>query len=320
VSGCDDGTNWTATGEGAVIFDYSRYMDVRSCRAGLAGSWRRFYRIEIGNITETQRSPWLEISKEIRAGAEAGQNERSVVWSRSLRIEQIRLYARVERKVVERERRQPYAVAVSAVSEDKAKKRTVVILKASRQPLCLLALQTSDPVFSRAVKVEGTDDAEGRQGWLDVGGATITRLRAGGVQQENAGIGLPCPSRYLWYRLTIANLDSPPLQVSGVTATGQVCEAVFFPGAMKRGVLLYGGTGIPAPVYDLQRMAGSLLTAESDRWSLGPETANPGGRGGRRTLSGKTLLVGAVVAMVFVLGWVIAGAARRMPPGGAGEP
>lgn len=250
----DDG-GWESLVEEALIYDYSRFLDVRdvtiplpAARGGRRGGR---YRILIGDVTQEQQSRLTELTRTLAAGAEREVRERTVVDRRPFRLDGIefRYAAEVEKGITAvLEDRLIRGLRVVREPEERATRITV---DARRQPVTEFTIATDSRNFSRSLTVERPVEPDGdgpRRLGRPIATATITRIDVAGLRREQLAIGLP-ECRLETYELVIDDGDSPPLAVTGVTARGPAREVVFLaePGGAYR--LAYGGDRA-APRYD----------------------------------------------------------------------
>jgi len=312
VHGSPDRTNWTLLAEGTPIFDYSRHIDVRNDRVGIEPGSYIYYRVDIANISESHRSPFVQIVRETRGAGEFSKLERSAFRREDFRIEAIRfLEKKAAAKRTGKVTRQYAARNVNIVNDDE-EKETVVTFEVARAPLTSLTMSTRTPNFSRPVTVEGSDAAEGKGGWRRVASSTISRIDVPGFRRERVVVKLAPARRFRRYRVTIRNLDSPPLDVFGVDAEGEIHEALFFCDPSNGYWVLYGAEDGVGPRYDIAAVLAQAEESCPDDYSLGPQEANPQYRSSALwgSVPGRWLLVGAVLLMVAVLVRVIARAAK----------
>ena len=139
-------------------------------------------------------------------------------------------------------------------------------------------------------------------------------ISTGKFRQDRTTVQLGRPCRFARYRLTIQNLDSPPLDIVGIDAKADVHEALFLgkPTAAYR--VLYGGQNIEPPRYDIAEVLATARNVDANACTVGPQEPNPLFRPRRagRLLSGRTFLAVAVILMLCVLGWIIAQTARKV--------
>lgn len=310
-----DGTTWEPLVAASPIFDYSRFIEARHVRVELPPASHARLRVVIDAISAAAQSPFTQIEQERRDGTTVGEVERSAFQRQDFRIDRLRLVGRTTTEEREAALTVPYPLTAFTVTQDAERRSTDVFVDAGRAPLTALDLQTPAPFFHRSVTLEARNrDA---QPWQHVASGTISRLQGAAGLLENLRVTLPRAARYQHYRLRIANLDSPPLAITGLSARGEIHELIFFSEADARYTLFYGGEQVPAPRYDVDSALGSAPADVALRFTLDAPTPNPAYTGNSAAWgwwNHRGLLVVAVVLMVAALGWVLARAARQLPP------
>lgn len=313
VSGSSDGQHWTVLAAGAPIYDYSRFVDVRQDTVHFPASSATQFRLELSNVTENKDSPLVEIIRQTRGARESNEVEATSFRKEPFRIERIVF---IERVTETARRGEPetgeFTVSGWTVTSDPKQQQTLVEFSTRRQPLIALALRTDDLNFNRRATVEACDTDPLQ--WRSVAGGSIGRIHAGLIRQDGLAIRFPSECRARRYRVSIANEDNPPLSITGLDATENRYEALFFPKAGQRYRVAYGGDDIPAPRYDIGAVLAACPAETAGRWTLGPEATNavfnPRLRG--PATGGKVVLTAAIAAMVLVLAVLIASLARKV--------
>ena len=118
------------------------------------------------------------------------------------------------------------------------------------------------------------------------------------------------------YRIVIRNEDNPALDITGVTAAGNVYRAVFLAEEGKTYRVFYGSETAPSPKYE----AGTVLAALREKYKpaevkLGTQVDNAAfqeepGLAIRNLLNNWFFLGGAICLMVAVLAWGLFRAGR----------
>jgi hypothetical protein len=309
VSGSDDRADWRALARDQPVFDYSRFMDVRNTRVAFEGRGFRYYKLDIGNISETAQSPLTQIARDTRNGHVVSEVEKASFRRADFRIERAQF---LERRIAEI-KAEPAARVYEALDlrrEEKAdKKQTIVTFSTCRAPLTALALKTSAANFSRSVIVEGADgDTDARTVWQPLATATASRIDLGTFRQDHTELSLGGSRRFRHYRLTVSNLDSPPLPIDGIELRGEAHELLFFTAPGRRYQVFYGGRDLPHPRYDIGTILASTETESAEAYRLGKQAANAAYQPGRssRFPESRKLLIGAIIAVVVTLIWLMA--------------
>jgi len=330
-----DDAEGTPLRDDAVIFDYSRFMDVRETSIPLPAGRHRRFRIVIDTPTSEQVSELKELSKTFRGGVEETTEERRGVLDRPFRIERIELRGvSVAQQDRQYEIEAEYPVLRFRSEEDRETRETILTFETRRTPTSRLELDVEGRNFSRAATVEASLERGGRTEWSSIGSATLTRFDFRGEKKEQRSISVQ-PGAYETLRVRIANRDNSPLKVTGVRLIGPESEAIFLgePGTLYR--MHYGAEIDKAPDYDVVAIRSALGTsAKPVAAKLGavqPGTTLVGAppTPGRRVLNDPLVLGAVIVMLIALLGFALLRAGRAVsalpaegeasPPSGSSE-
>ncbi|MBN2216101.1 MAG: DUF3999 family protein [Pirellulales bacterium] len=305
----------------AVLFDYSRYADLRNDDVALPENRYRYFKVLIEEVTQQEQSPYTELTRQYRGGQEPLQRtERTASRRRPLRIDRIACYENVVATLAQQAKPAAYPVQFDPskdITENPKAKQTILEVRSRREPLTRFTLAAADKNFSRAVSVRVPVERGVATDWIEIGRATISTIRFHGFQRDSLAVDF-AEQRSPRYRIVIDNRDNPPLAIESVTAEGNTYQAVFF--AQPDGVYraYYGAESAAAPDYDVSPLTATL--AEGYRplaATLGPQVANPAlGTAPapwlRKALASPWLLGGAIGLMVVVLALILFRAGRRI--------
>ena len=325
-----DGQNWQPLVGDGLIFDYAKYIDVRTdtvhwaspADVGLGDKAPpeaplRRIRITIDDVTKEQESQLMELTRRLRGDEVTEKSERLIIDRRPFRIERIEFWRDVIHQRVTGDRQTDYALSGMAVSEDKDAKQTQITLDSRREPLTSLALVTDARNFSRAVEIEVEREQGGRNTWQTVASGNVSRIDVRKLDRTNLKISIP-ETRQPRYRVVIENRDSAPLTISGVTARGSVYEVVFLADPKVEYRLAYGSSDIDPPNYDTAALTASLgegyipLAAGLDDQRLLSGDVATGEPFFKRLINDKRLLTIVIALLVILLGLGLYQATRRV--------
>ena len=311
-----DGKTWEPAGNETVIFDYSRYMDVRNDDVPFPASSRKHVRLVIDDVTVEQQSQLMELTRSLRGNDETGRTEKITIDRRPFRIERIEFWLDGAEEGVKGDHKQPYLVSGYKVTEDPKTHQTIVTIDTHREPLTSLTLETTARNFSRNCVVEVAEQQGVQTTWRSVGTATLSRMDFKNLKREQLTVTMP-ETRESTYRLVIDNRDSPPLAVTGVKAEGNVYEVVFLSAANTPHQLVYGDTDATAPNYDTATIQAVLTESyRPEVVKLGVEEkvagAAPAGFKWSAVINDPRVMTVVIGALVVVLGWGLYGAVKRM--------
>ena len=317
VFGSSNGRNWVPLVDDALIFDYSRYMDVSNNDIRLPVNSHRQFKVTIDNVTQEQNSPHRLLMRTFAGDTEAKRIETTVVNQHPFRISQLSFWHEVTTRQMKSTRKTAYPISMFQITEDAETKSTIIHIHTRREPLTKFTLLTDSRNFSRRAVVE-TPVIQGiRTKWNEVGRATIAAIDFRDFERQELTIKFP-EQRQEKYRITIANEDNQPLTVTGITAEGNCYCAKFLVSGEEHYRVLYGSETAPPPKYD----TATVLTSMQQKYqtidaALGEETGNPvfdrtadfafGG-----LLEHKFVLGGVILVMVVILGWILFGAGQQV--------
>ncbi|MFV0444799.1 MAG: hypothetical protein ACK5Q5_14600, partial [Planctomycetaceae bacterium] len=91
VLSSDHGESWTPLAEG-LLFDYSRYMDIRSDTIPLPRTGHKHLKIIVDDVTAEQESELLELTRHFRSDGDLQKSERVLVDRRPFRIDRVEFW------------------------------------------------------------------------------------------------------------------------------------------------------------------------------------------------------------------------------------
>ncbi|TVQ04307.1 MAG: hypothetical protein EA381_00430, partial [Planctomycetaceae bacterium] len=277
----DDGeSDWQPLVSDAFLYDYSRYLDVRSLdidlgEASLANAAGR-YRVRIDRPDiDREATQWRELTRDLGGDGRGELTERFRTDSTPFRIDRIESLR--DDRVIQRS--QPvlddYPLEVVQVQQDPDEKTTWVELRSGREPLTEIVLETDDRNFSRAVRLSvpilpaqgqrfGANDSQPVGRWRELATGRWTRIDLAGVRQEKLKLPL-AETRAAAYRVGIMNGDSPPLESLRFIGRGPRREVVFLASEQGNYRLGYGEPEREQPEYDTAAIRAALAAGALPR-------------------------------------------------------
>jgi hypothetical protein len=315
VFGSRDGTQWWSLVADGLVFDYSRYMDVRSSDVELPGNDFRRFKLEIAQGLEQRESPFLELARSVNAGRPEQRLEIRQFENRPFRIDRIDLWRTVEQERIEKARKTFFPIDFFRIEQDPKEKTTRIDVRTSREPLTGFVLETSSRNFSRTVRVFVPVTQGVRTDWQELAHETVYRYQFRGFHKEDLTVGF-AERRSESYRIVIENADNAPLDVTGVRAEADVYRLVFLAGDGRRFHLEYGSNVVEPPRYDTAAVLASLgPKLEAVETGLGKAIVDPEytpGAGARNLLNSPIILLLALAVMIIVLAWALLRAGKQI--------
>ena len=177
ISASQNEKDWSPLVSDGLIFDYSRYMDIRNRDVVVPANGFRRFKIEIEQVLDERESPFLELTRGQRGGKKDLKVETTLIERRPFRIDRIALWRMIEKENVPRARKMNYPVQSFQVENDPKEKVTRIQASTRRQPLTGLILDTSSRNFSRTARVLVPVARGVKTEWLEVGHGTIYRFQ-----------------------------------------------------------------------------------------------------------------------------------------------
>jgi hypothetical protein len=317
VYGSADGRAWEPIGEDTAIFDYSRYMDVRSVSVPFPETARRHFKIAIDDVTAEQQSELLSLTRRLRGAEETERTEQVMVDRRPFRIDRVDFWREVHEERATGDEKTTYPIAAHRVTQDSDKQQTIVHVDTQRQPVTSFELETPDRNFSRHAVIEAEIAQGVKKSWQRLGEATLSRVDFKNLKREELSISFP-ESRHAHYRIIIDNRDSPPLAVTEIKAEGDLYEALYLAAPGRQDQLLYGSLDADPPKYDTAAIEELLRSGfRPARAELGAEgTAKATGEPEKlkwAKLANNPVLYGGLIAiLVILLAWGLYHAMKRV--------
>lgn len=242
-----------------LLFDYSRFMDVRRTEISLRKSSSRRLKIRIAAATDDLESPFRELTRTQTGSGATEQSEKSLRVRRPFRIDRISF--RSSRTTMDSTLPESRTLNLVSITEDPKQRCTIAEFTSDLRPITSLTLQTPSRNFSRTVTLQVPAD-DPKQGWRDVATNTLADLSTDTLSDRRVDLSTP-ELHTTRLRLLIQNLDSPPLQITGVTATGPQYEVVLLAEPGHRYSLLYDDELAERPQHDLAALNRALQLQSS---------------------------------------------------------
>lgn len=173
----------------------------------------------------------------------------------------------------------PIAVRIVRREEFAGESVLALDLGGAHVPLASLEFRSAEPLFARAVTFTARELRDDAAVERTLGSGSIWRV-AGDGGPASARLDVPvrftAPSRELLVH--VANGDSPPLAVEGITARQRPHWLVFHAAESGTYAVLVGNAQVEAPRYDLASLATELRDTPPSPLVPGPAEPNPGYR------------------------------------------
>lgn len=316
-----DDTPWRSLVNDAIIYDYSRYMDVRNLDIPFAekslSPEETTFRILIEQVTQDKESQFRELTRSLKDGATNDVQEKLMINRDNLKLDGVSYWHDVETIVSSVPVLTDYTVEVQTRKEDEKSKQTIIEFTSQREPLSQLELTTEDKNFHRVVTLyslgETASLATNAERYLTQ--SSITQISLPNSARSDLLIKFPA-TRSTRYRLVIANGDSPPLKDLNIRAKGETVELLFLAQPNEQYSVVYGNLLLDAPAYDTLAIKTALdLKLEPTLASLDPANTyaitDPRSEW-EKILENRWLLGGLFATLILILGLTLFQASKRL--------
>jgi hypothetical protein len=315
IHGSNDGENWELLVDKALIYDYSRYMNVGNRDVSLPTNNFRQFKIVVAKANQTRVAELLELTRTVRGSEEVQRQEATQLQTEALHVERIDLWHLDSETLAADNKTFDYPVSRFKISQDDEHKTSVIDIETLRQPLTGFNLQIMTPNFSRNAEVQIPLPQGIASQMQTIGTATLEALHYQDINREQTGIAFP-EQRQSHYHVVIHNQDNPPLHVNTISSSGLGYQLLFLPQAGMSYHLLYGAEKIDAPRYETAPIQELLRRGyQSTIANLGPETALTPAEAKfdfAKLLNSHLFLGLAIGLMVLVLAWSLYKVGKRV--------
>jgi hypothetical protein len=309
---------WRVIVADSLIYDYTRFYDLRQLVVSLPPHSGSIYRVRVSNITDELRSPHRSLTRSRHKDGQRSRSETQVLETRPFRIEQVSLWHR-HSESIEQPKMLRHDILAGSASVDAGSNETRILVHGQRQPITQFELTTEATNWSRQVIVELPTET----GWRVLGQAVCSRIDLPGSRSQQLRVSIP-ETRSSRYRIRIINRDNPPLLPEDILAFGPGHQLLLLARDAPSD-LLFAGKFAKAPEYDIAHVLTSLrATYQPVIGTLSAESANAefaAPSGWRHQLNDRGLLSKALLVMVVLLGIGLYRGARRLdlPEGGSDQ-
>lgn len=311
-----DSATWKELVRDQPIFDYSRFMDVRSTRIELPDNDCTAYRVEFGNVSDLRTSTFMEMTRTVQGAEPTTETGRHIIERRDFRIDRLEFSRRRRREGERVDADVAWAVADIEFPPHPERGQSAILVRTARQPLTAFRFVTGNRNFSRAVTVQIPRNGPGTTAWVDLAVGAIREISFRDVRRRELTIEFP-ETRAALYRVLVHNGDSPPLEFTGIEGIGRAYQALFLAYPEKQYRLVFGDDRARPPVFDAavlhilrQAKGREVLTLELEPLFENPESGKPLGL--LALFENRWFLSGVIAIVVAALAWGIVSALRHV--------
>jgi hypothetical protein len=315
IFGSRSGTDWSPLVTDGVIFDYSRFMDIRNRDIDLPANDFRQFKLVVEQELEDRQSPLRELIRSKQDAKKDTQVEITANLRTPFRIDRVELWRKVDKEMGTEPASFQYPPSGFKIEQDARNKVTKVDIQSRREPLTRISFASANRNFSRKARVLVPIVRGIETEWVEVARATVSSIQFRTFSRAELHVDFP-EQRQDRYRIEIENADNPPLEITSVDSKGTGYRLVFLRSEVHTYRLEYGSEKARLPSYDTADVLASLKQGYSPFYvKLGPQTANPAFRPERSPfafLNGSFFLTLAIGIMVVVLAWALFRAGERI--------
>jgi len=309
---------WGALITNALLYDYTRFIDLRQTRIALPPGHYKSFRVEIDQVTEDKESTLVELERTFQHREEIQRTDRTSIEKRPFRINRISLWTEEQREIVKVDHKVDYPVVSFETTVDAGEKSTVVLIKTHGEPLTELSIEADGQNFNRNAEVQIPVYEGAQKSWRAIEAGVISQISFRGFKHTQATLTF-AERRSKEYRIRVQNQDNPPLRVSGVSARGNLYHLLFLAEEGGEYALAYGNEAAVKPQYDAGAILGPLRQGYTPRSVLaGEPSLNKSYRGQSRLafFNGPVFFIIAAGFFVIILSGALFRARKQLsePP------
>jgi hypothetical protein len=298
IEGSNDRKKWQIIAQNQPFFDYSSIVNLDRNKILFPATKCKYFKVVINNYREESESPLYQITREKRQGKDYSTVKKMLNRNEGIKISAIELYKKRVRMVNEKPAKKDYAITITSIEQ--REKVTEINIATQRQPLTGFKLTSSSKNFSRRITIAYQTD-KGK--WRNFTSGIFEQITVKGFQSNQLTIRFP-ESRHTTYKITIDNLDNKPLAELGVTATGNIYQALMLGAPQEKIYLLYGGQ-VTMPHYDINAALSRIADPVQTIYKLSPEEPNPDYQAGPRKINYKLIFICLISLTALILAVIL---------------
>jgi hypothetical protein len=315
VYGSRDGKDWSLLASDGLIYDYTRFMDIRNRDLEFPVNDFRQLKLVVAEELDERESPLRELILSREMGKKDRDVEITKTERRPFRIDGVELWRIVEKESGKKAGLARYSVVGFQVEQDRKKKVSRIEIQSRREPFTRFSVSTASRNFSRRARVLVPVEHGVQTDWVEVGSGTLSLIQLRAFRRAELQVDFP-EQRQDHYQIVIENADNPPLEFTAVEAAGTQYRLVFLSSTGRTYRVEYGSDTMEPPLYETAAVLASLSRGyQPVTVKLGQQIAISefrAERGFRDILSSTVFLSLSIVVMVLALGWALFRAGQRI--------
>ncbi len=248
VYGSNDKKRWKLLSENQIIFDYSKYVDLRNTEIFFSKEKFSLYKLVVSRQMRQNESPLLRIIESSGSGT-SNITDVSELRNSSIKISDIKCSVEMYKKSHSQSVDIKYPVREFTIEE--VEKTSQIILETYREPIKEIKLLTDNEYFYRNVIVYGSEDSNS---WSIIKQDVISRYAKSDTRKDHTLIRFSNSVRSHFFRIVIKNEDNVPLIINNTELKGEQKELIFVHNNIESFQLYYGGDSNLRPSYDIVKI------------------------------------------------------------------
>ena len=310
VEGAADAGAWQVLADGAMLYDLSRFVDVRQCDVSWTPNACRRFRVTFFDATRDRPDD----AREVTSGT-AGTNVRQNVRSEPFRVQAVRYW----RNVTVESRSIPVLTAYSVTRDAAASQpaKGLFVFRSAREPLTRLVLATPSRLFHRSYRLYGRNgpeeampDAPGRL----LASGMLTQIRFQEIARTEMTIDFPA-SRCREYVLVCETGADEATEITVARAEGTTMRVIFAAPPELHAALNFGdAAAYPAMPESstIQTLLANGCHPVAATLGVGPSLASAATHPWRTWLNSSAVMIGAMVVAGLLLALMLVQAGRKL--------
>lgn len=310
VEGSTDSSAWRVLADGAVLYDLSRFVDVRHCEVSWGTNGCRRFRITFFDATRDRPDDVREVTS-----GTGGTNVRQNVRTEPFRVNTVRFWRTEAVEAGNTPVRKPYLLTQDPAASKPAAGQFV--FRSTREPLLRITFDTTNRLFHRSYRLYGRNEparlGEDTPGRLLASGM-LTQIQFQEISRRDLAVDFPA-SRFREYVLQCEPSAGEEADITVARAEGIVPQVIFAATPGKSYALLFGDPDAEYPALPEAATIRTLLANQGRlvQATVGDVAGAPAApRTWRGWLNSPTAMIVAIVIAGILLTLVLVSAGRKM--------
>ena len=297
VFGSDNIDVWAPKLNEGRIFDFFDIANIANREVSFPGKRSyKYYKIIIDNFTERTDDKIFEVIEEIRSNEKYSQIKKQKKIDQALKIDKIILSSVQQRKSTQKYEQKKYKIKSFSINEKD--NSTEILLTTFRQPVSSLEIFTDNLNYSREISVEGSNDGKN---FHYIKRNKISKISIPGYKKSENIISFG-EKKFKYYKLTIINKGTSPLNIKDVEMTGIQYQIRFIVDNIPDQLsIFFGNSIVKKPYYEIADVLRKIKPDALTVCTINPVKENPYFHSKRFTFLDKKVLLYVFVGLMIIL-------------------